>query len=137
MDHLDQCCFHSAPFTPGCPACEERRKNEVHVRGILLLYVDQGGGGYSIQDEKYIDGEQWSMLGLVPIKDGDFITAYNQDGSVYWEGRVYLDSRGRPKLAKTWWEQFKNLFIAHPLPTQKEWGNMFMREMRGRLFRNG
>jgi hypothetical protein len=133
-------CIHSVP-TPGCPRCEARKPKLV-IRGTLFLWVETGNSGYAIQDENFVfppiedwPYESWSYSGLHLIRDGDILTAYNADGSVYWDGVVHINNIGRPILAKTWWSKFKNIFRSFPLPTNKQWGKMFMGELKGTLYR--
>jgi hypothetical protein len=134
-------CIHSV-YTPGCPRCDARKPKLV-VRGKFFLWVETGHGGYAIQDEKFMypptedyPHERWSYDGLHLIRDGDVLTAYNEDGSVYWDGVIHMEPTGcRPILAKTLWQKFKNLFSSFPLPTNKQWGKIFMGELKGTLYR--
>lgn len=100
------------------------------VRGVLFLWVETGiNGGWAIQDERHIHPpteewptESWSYEGLIVLMTGDRLKAFNEDGSVFWEGTVELDARGKVQYIQT-------------QVSQEQWGKMFIGEMKGELTR--
>jgi hypothetical protein len=69
------------------------------IKGTLFLYSETGteGGYWAIQDERFIQPPtedwphpRWSYDGLHPLNDGDYLTIFNPDGSIHWEGQIKL-----------------------------------------------
>lgn len=69
------------------------------IRGTLHLFSETGteGGWWALQDERFIEPptadwphERWSYEGLVPLSDGDRLTIFAPDGSVYWQGEIKM-----------------------------------------------
>lgn len=102
----------------------------MNVRGTLFLWTGTGSRGcWAIQDERYIKPptverphEKWSYDGLIPISTGDRLKAFNDDGSVYWEGTVVLEAVGTVAYGQT-------------QVSKEQWGRMFIGEMCGELER--
>jgi hypothetical protein len=101
------------------------------IRGVLFLWAEQGlSGGWAIQDERHIKPpttdwphESWSYSGLYLVKEGDYLKAFNADGSVFWEGELKsLTKRGDPVWEDGWVDK-------------QTWGEMFVREMKGEITR--
>jgi hypothetical protein len=100
------------------------------IQGKLFLFCETGiQGAWAIQDERFISPpteewphESWSYDGLVMLRTGDHLKAFNADGTVYWEGDVVLLKSGNPD-----WET--------STASREVWGKMFIGEMRGEVTR--
>lgn len=70
----------------------------MELSGVLSSHSETGTEGivWAFQDAKFIgtDGK-WSYDGLHALRDGDHIKAFNDDGSIRWEGTIALEYKRR------------------------------------------
>lgn len=71
---------------------------EEPIKGVAHAFCETGTEGviWSLQDEKYISGGQWSYDGLNCLEDGDFLKVFNDAArkDVLWEGEIKLKYPG-------------------------------------------
>ncbi len=81
------------------------------MEGYIADYWEQGWEGhfwYTFQDATYIDERtgQWDIQGMHQLAVGDYLTIYQEDGTILWDG-LWPDRS--PGMLARWWSRVRGL----------------------------